>query len=250
MNPDAIPVELRERRQWVIWRHEQVDGRETKRPYIARPPQNRGSQAGVKRRFPASTTNPSSWRSFEEALVVLRDAGDIFDGIGYALSPDDPFCGLDLDLARRPDGELHPAAAELIGRRGSYCEVTPSGLGLRVLARAKLRSDRHSTTSPPWSGFVASNGRAPELAAYSEARFFTITGDVLPGFEEITAPQDALDAVLAELLPAPSERPSNGACAPASAHPLDLSDAEPLFVSPTRADLRRSFVDPARARHR
>jgi NADP-dependent 3-hydroxy acid dehydrogenase YdfG len=33
MSYDAIPAELRKRRQWVIWREEQRDGKRTKVPY-------------------------------------------------------------------------------------------------------------------------------------------------------------------------------------------------------------------------
>src|SRR5687767_410712 len=53
---DGIPVELRERAQWVIWRQEERDGRWTKVPYQARHPARK-----------ASSTEASTWATFEEA---------------------------------------------------------------------------------------------------------------------------------------------------------------------------------------
>jgi putative DNA primase/helicase len=91
----AIPAELRERPQWVVWRSEKRDGKLTKVPYVARPPQDRGAASGTRKRWPASSTDPSTWRSYLEAVEIAKDDG--WDGIGYVFSADDPYFGLDLD---------------------------------------------------------------------------------------------------------------------------------------------------------
>src|SRR5437868_5823328 len=86
--PDAIPSELRERPHWLVWRLElTVDsqGREkwTKVPYNAR--------TGAK----ASSTDRRTWATFAAALDTYQRSG--YDGLGFVLSPDDPYAGIDLD---------------------------------------------------------------------------------------------------------------------------------------------------------
>jgi putative DNA primase/helicase len=80
---DAIPVELRERPQWVVWRLEKRDGDDTKVPYRA----DGGGRASV--------TDPSTWSTFDEAIAGAKAIAA--DGIGYVFSADDPFTGADLD---------------------------------------------------------------------------------------------------------------------------------------------------------
>ena len=52
MNVDAIPLELRERDQWVVWKSVDRDGKTTKIPL-------RADKGG-----PASSTDPSTWATF------------------------------------------------------------------------------------------------------------------------------------------------------------------------------------------
>jgi len=55
-NITKIPEELRQIPQWVVWRLVDRDGKKTKLPF--------DPVSGN----PASTTNPHTWRSFDEAL--------------------------------------------------------------------------------------------------------------------------------------------------------------------------------------
>ena len=114
-----IPVELRERDQWVLWRYETVNGRATKVPYTVR---------GRK----ASTINPRTWAPYDAALAARND----YDGIGYVLSSTDPYVGFDLDLCVSEDGEIHDAACDVVETIDSYCEFSPSGRGLRIIDAA------------------------------------------------------------------------------------------------------------------
>lgn len=59
----AIPAELRQRPQWVLWRLEERDGKLTKVPYRAADPTRT-----------ASTTEPGTWATFEAALQAGRSA--------------------------------------------------------------------------------------------------------------------------------------------------------------------------------
>jgi len=53
-----VPDDLSERDQWVVWRREASNGRETKVPYSA---------AGHR----ARSTNPQDWTSFQKAIDSL-----------------------------------------------------------------------------------------------------------------------------------------------------------------------------------
>lgn len=152
ISPENIPEEMRRRPQWVVWKLEQRDGKETKVPYIA---------GGVGR---ASSTDSLTWRTFEEAVRALRIGR--YGGIGFVFSSGDPYAGVDLDKCRNPEtGELKEWAAEIIqalGSLGAYVEASPSGNGVHIIMRGK-----------------APNKKRGDVEAYSEKRFFTMTGRAL-----------------------------------------------------------------------
>ena len=83
MNAERIPTELRARRQWLCWRREQRGGKQTKVPV--------DSRTGAL----ASSTDPSTWSSFDDAQAAAEHFG--CDGVGFVFSETDPFAGIDLD---------------------------------------------------------------------------------------------------------------------------------------------------------
>src|SRR5262245_16016967 len=107
----AIPEELRNKPQWVCWRYEQRDGKETKVPINAKTGKL------------ASTTNPKTWTSFDVVMRRYNKANanananlepidadqakkildEYVDGIGFVFHDD--FIGVDLDhIVRTADG--------------------------------------------------------------------------------------------------------------------------------------------------
>src|SRR5215218_2342895 len=166
MNFRAIPVELRERHQWVAWAYEEHDGRQTKVPRQV---------TDLSR--PASSTAPRTWARFDRAALVLEAAGPTLGGIGYVLSAEDPFVGLDLDLCVDEQRRVHPEAQEIVDRLGGYAELSPSERGIRIIVRGALRGKRRSTKKVPWAGFVELDGRDAEFAIYDQGRFLTLTGN-------------------------------------------------------------------------
>jgi primase-polymerase (primpol)-like protein len=173
VNASAIPVELRELPQWVVWRLELRDGKQTKVPY-------RADGSGR-----ASTTDPATWATFETAL----EAAPGYDGIGFVFSADDPYVGVDLDT-------VGPNAAAAVRSLNTYAERSVSGRGVHVIARASVAGHPRRRT-----------GR---FECYESGRFFVVTGDHLPGTPStIESRQAELDEVLARVFPkpAPSPRP-------------------------------------------
>jgi len=87
----VVPDDLAERDQWILWRRETSDGRETKVPY---------SVEGRK----ASSTNPLDWAGLEKARDAWRRNRQSYTGLGFVFSSEDPFVGIDLDDCLNTDG--------------------------------------------------------------------------------------------------------------------------------------------------
>jgi primase-polymerase (primpol)-like protein len=144
-----IPEEMRQYRNWVVWKLEERDGDLTKMPYIA---------GGVGR---ASSTDSRTWRPFEEAVQAL-DTGR-YSGVGFVFSSGDPFTGIDLDKCRDPvSGELEAWAEKIVEEFGGYAEVSQSGTGVHIIVRGK-----------------GPNKKRGKVEGYSSERYFAMTGVTL-----------------------------------------------------------------------
>ena len=194
----AIPRELTERPQWVVWRWEDRDGKATKPPYSA--------INGAK----ASSTDPSTWTTFEKASVVREKDG--WDGIGFVFAKDDPFAGVDLDKCRNPDtGAIDPNAREIVDALDSYAEVSPSGTGLHVICRG--------TVPPGWR-------KKGPLEMYDNCRYFCVTGEHVEGTPlTIEERGEKLAALHARY---PDKAKAKGTQPVGASKPSNLGDAELL----------------------
>lgn len=131
-----LPVELRSRDRWV---------RRTQRKV---PVTCSGASA--------SSTDPDTWSSFDEAINSTAGVG-----LGFVLNGDGIVC-LDLDHCF-VDGQLTDAAAALVAAcADTYIERSPSGDGLHIWGRADL----------PYRG-----RKIDGIEVYGDARYLTITGD-------------------------------------------------------------------------
>jgi putative DNA primase/helicase len=160
---ENIPAELRERQQWVGWRYGAVrpSGKREKVPIDART----GRRADV--------TDPRCWSGYGVAMERCNTLG--LDGVGYAFSPSDPYFGLDADdCLDAQAGALTRWAEELVRDFATYTDISPSGAGVKLIGRGKL----------PGPGV-----RKDPLELYDSARYFCLTGRLLPG-----APAEIRDA--------------------------------------------------------
>ena len=195
---EAIPADLRSHDQWVLWQAEERDGRWTKPLH-----QPDGTYA--------SSTDSSTWSTFEEAKAAYQTGG--FDGIGFVFSADDPFFGLDLDHVRDPKtGKIDPVALERVRAFASYTEISPSGTGLHVIGRGSLPGRRRK------KGYTE---------IYDAGRYFTITGHLLAGSPTAVNDVAKLADLYAEIFPS-DERHSapatNGSEPSVSLSDIDLID--------------------------
>lgn len=160
VNADGIPAELRSVPRWVSWRLETRgnDPKPTKVPYRA---DGRGK---------ASSTDPTTWATFDAAYAAYRQGG--YDGIGIVLhrhpnAVGPGLVGIDLDGVRNAaTGDLQPWAAETVHRLASYAEVSPSGTGVHVYLFGEL---------PP------GKRKSSPVEVYETGRFFCVTGQRLDG---------------------------------------------------------------------
>jgi putative DNA primase/helicase len=145
---ENTPEGMRQYRHWLVWKLELRDDRPTKVPYIA---------GGVGR---ASSTDSRTWRTFEEAVKALKTGH--YDGIGFVFCSGDEFVGIDLDNCRNPEtGEIEEWAREIINSVAyKYVEVSPSGTGVHIITRGKLREGR----------------KKGNIEIYGQEKFFTFTG--------------------------------------------------------------------------
>ena len=113
----------------------------------------------------ASTTDPSTWCSYETALDAHLNG--IGTGLGFNLG--EGFCGIDLDDCRDPDtGEFEPWAQDILDAVKSYREVSPSQCGVKIFCLGKL------------PGPAFKNGK---VEFYEGGRYFTYTGQDLDGYD-------------------------------------------------------------------
>ncbi len=202
-----IPPELRERAQWACSTGKATTAdKEGKRP---RSPRTGGF---------ASTTDPATWGTFEEAVTMAERKG--WRHVGYMLAADDPFAIVDLDdKAAKPatDAE-HEQFARIVADFDSYTERSSSGRGIHVIVNAKLPKGVHRGN----------------VEVYSDARYMICTGDVIHA-RPVADRQAEVDALVARIAPAPSEMqhvPATG---------VELPDAEVMAriveSSPAAAEL-------------
>jgi|GEM_PF-1627839 len=182
---ETIPQVLRDSPQWVCWRLEEVQGRQTKVPYDAK----------VRRK--ASSTAPETWATFDQAVAAWQGSAGFYLGVGFVFRDGGGIVGVDLDHCLK-DGRLHPDAERIVKTLDSYTEVSPSGDGLHVILLGRKPVTACSRPKMPWGG---------ECAIYEKSRFFVMTGQRFADYPEAVQPrQEQLSAVCAELWPSPEEK--------------------------------------------
>ena len=207
MTKDAFfPEYLTSRRCWVLWRLETVKDRKTKVPYSARNPQ-----------YHASSTNPDTWETFEDAVKVYRNNHEQFNGIGCVMSEKLGAVCIDLDHSLDPEtGEMNQKASEIFRLfSDTYCEVSQSGTGLHIFALGTIpRGLKNSKMG---------------VEMYFKGRFIAMTGNAMNHCDVINK-QNELSSVYEKYKTASADQVAN--CHPL---PLDLDDSQ-IIQKAAKAD--------------
>jgi hypothetical protein len=191
---DQSPAAIRERDQWMLSRLETKTNKttgevkETKVPCAV-------ARAGRVPFDKADATNPANWTSYRKALAAMAAHPGIYQSPGYCFSPDDPFTGIDLDgcLSRKNDitsvKDWARPVLELF--KGTYREISQSGLGIKIWCEGVLPPDERKSFE------FEDNGKRCAIEIYSQARYFAVTGNRCPGAPAKIRPrQQAIEQTL------------------------------------------------------
>lgn len=207
--------------KWVAWRYKQR-GRGSK---PTKPPVNPHNGNA------ASVSDPTTWGTYQQAIT--RQQADRLPGVGFVLTSDDGITGADLDHVRDPDtGVLKDWAQEVVDLAETYCEVSPSGTGLRFFWLGKLDTA------------IKNDKQSVEI--YCDGRYLTITGNKLPGCpDEIRVAPGTLD-VLRTRAAVVEETRTNGSSEPREETPWDKLNTAALHnLSAWVPDLFGSKAKPS-----
>jgi primase-polymerase (primpol)-like protein len=130
----------------------------------------------------------NTWATFDVAYAAYgRNVKQGISGIGFVLTPEDPYVAVDIDNCVHGE-EIEDRAVQVIEELKSYTEVSPSGHGLRIV---------------PSSPEFHDNARTAATEVYSHSRYVTVTGHHVAG----TPPDISVASadVIASLLPPPEQ---------------------------------------------
>ena len=165
MNLQNIPKELQNLKQWVC------SSLDSKVPMIATSPSA------------ASSTNPASWSTFQEATMSV-ECGN-YDSVGFVFN-DNGIVGIDIDDGYDDDGFLSKTSSDIIGACRSYTERSRSGRGFHILIKGDI----------PFKG----KNNLAGVEIYKQSRYFIMTGDVLL-YDNIVENQEAIDYIVEKYFP-------------------------------------------------
>jgi P4 family phage/plasmid primase-like protien len=149
---------------------------------------------GVRKRFKmpvqltgvaASSIDRSTWTTYDRAARAATKFDGLAIGFGHWGTPPDDYCiaGIDLDGCMVEGGGLKDWAAEVLARVDSYAEFSPSGRGIHILVKV----------GPEYLAGVKINLTETEhIEFYSTARYFTFTGNHVPGTPDDLQSRDAV----------------------------------------------------------
>ena len=174
MNLNNIPKEIQALNQWVG-----VNG-DSKAPLR------------VDTLYPASSTNPNTWCSFESAKEVVAKGWITHPGFVFN---DNGIVGIDIDDGYDGEGFISLLATDIISKCKSYTEKSKSGRGFHILLKGDL----------PFKG---KNNRSG-VEIYKTGRYFIMTGEVLL-YNNIISNQEAIDYIVDKYFPEMRESESKG----------------------------------------
>jgi len=175
---DKIPNELKLLDQWC------VSGND-KAPMLAA---RNGNEITYYNASPV--TGP--WMSYVDACAIAQ-AGGL--GIGFIITPDDPYCCIDLDVkdaqSLKPNGEKYDPVQwttfeqiarhqRIVGAFPSYSEVSPSGKGVHVWIK----------------GSIGEGVKRDGVEIYSQHRFIRFTGWAFGSFNMVRDEQNVVNLTI------------------------------------------------------
>ena len=198
------PQKITQRYQWIAWRFNQFDCAKTPEQRCASCPLNGKTDATVPIRVfgcgdYASATDPTTWASYDEALIYHKRPDTRTDGVAYMLSSSGPIVGIVLERCRDPvTDEIDTWAQEIVDHVNTYTEVAETGTDLRLFAATmnpelNPNSNQGATLEP--SGKIDQHEQA-RIAIYEDSHYLIYTGQQLPGTpDEVQTRPDVIEEI-------------------------------------------------------
>lgn len=157
---DAVPADLVDRPQWLLWRYEPGETPEKK-------PRKMPYYADGGKRFSGQGSDRDRSRLTVFQLAATKASQGDFDGVGFAFLPDDGLIGIDLDGMIDPEtGAISDRCTAIVQACASYTEYSPSGKGVHILCRGDA---------------VTTKSNAIGVEVFVGRQYFTFTGRRWPG---------------------------------------------------------------------
>jgi hypothetical protein len=166
MRYDTIPEELRKLNQWVCV---SADSKVPQRALSF---------------YPASSTNPTTWSSFEDAVLSVNVG--LHDYIGFVFN-DNGIVGIDIDDGYAPDGSFSDLARDILSHCWSYTERSKSGRGFHIFVQGDI----------PFKG----KNNLAGVEVYKTSRFFIMTGDVMLERYDLRTDQSSINYIVDKYFP-------------------------------------------------
>lgn len=136
----------------------------------------------------AACNRPATWGNYTQAAATCLAKG--YDGLGFMLG--DGVFGIDLDHCLQ-GGQPNELARDILNRVPTYTEISPSGSGLHLLALGSLPEGNRGR-------------RSVALELYGDGRYFTMTGQQLPGTPgELREASAVLPGIIADYIDQPKQ---------------------------------------------
>lgn len=211
-----IPEELKSLKQWCVWKYEERNGKTTKIPYDPNTLKH------------AKSNDEQTWADLDTARQVLQKTDA--NGLGFFFKP--PYMGIDLDdvaedIERFKQGQhTDNIVSEFYNTLKSYGETSPSGKGIHIILKGRVPDTKK---------------RRNNVEMYDKGRFFTMTGNTLGKYENIT------EANLEELYEKYIQPPKNNVIQhqfkEASFHELNESEIINKILDSKQADLFKALMN-------
>ena len=155
MRMSYYPVNLKGLPIWILWQKIQIDNKTGKIPYSA-------IYEGK-----ASSNNPDSWTTFEDAFSVYLNSNGSYNGVGIAITKRYKLIFIDIDHCIDEEGNINEIGQDILQAfgEGTYVERSQSGRGIHILTAGEISKSYKNSE----------NG----VEIYDSGRFCAMTGDVI-----------------------------------------------------------------------
>jgi len=152
---ENIPGELKAKKIWAVWKGVPKQNTDGSIRYSKPPRQPSGEFA--------KSNDPATWASFDDAKTAY-DTGK-FDGLGIMTV--EPYITYDQDHCVEDGQGLNETAKEDLDDLNTYCEISPSGHGIRAICKGKK---------------PGTDCKRGNFELYDSLRFITVTGHTIDDY--------------------------------------------------------------------